>query len=198
MTTTHRAGVIGSILRPPHLLAAREEYGASRMTDREFKSIEDRAVNRCVEIQERCGVDVVTDGEMRRTVCASQLAQATEGFASIPNNAVDWFTVDGQVQRSHVTVGLVSRLRRKRHLSAEEFSYVRARATKPVKITLPSPTMYAYYWVPNVSTAAYPTAQAYLEDVTEILRDEVAELVRLGADYIQFDAPEFGMLIDPH
>jgi 5-methyltetrahydropteroyltriglutamate--homocysteine methyltransferase len=57
--------------------------------------------------------------------------------------------------------------------------------------------MYAYYWVPGISEAAYPNPAAYMADVTDILRDEVAELVRLGATYIQFDAPEYGMILDP-
>ena len=58
--------------------------------------------------------------------------------------------------------------------------------------------MYAYYWVPGVSEAAYPNPAAYMADVTDILSDEVEELIRLGATYIQFDAPEFGMILDPH
>jgi 5-methyltetrahydropteroyltriglutamate--homocysteine methyltransferase len=143
-------------------------------------------------------VDVVTDGELRRNTFASQLAQAVEGFSSIENNEVDWFTLNGKVERSPVTVGLVSRLKRKRHLSSEEFSYLRGRTKWPTKITIPSPTMYAYFWVPGVSEAAYPSTDAYMADVAEILQDEVAELVRLGAEYIQFDAPEFGMIIDSH
>jgi 5-methyltetrahydropteroyltriglutamate--homocysteine methyltransferase len=155
-------------------------------------------VDECVAIQERAGVDVLTDGEMRRNVFASQLAQATEGFGTVAGNTVDWFTREGKIETSPVTVGLVGRLKRKRHLSAEEFTYLRARTRRPAKITLPSPTMYAYYWVPGVSNAAYPSTDAYMADVTDILRDEVAELVRLGATYIQVDAPEFGMLLDPH
>jgi 5-methyltetrahydropteroyltriglutamate--homocysteine methyltransferase len=86
----------------------------------------------------------------------------------------------------------------KRRLSAEEFTYLRARTDKPTKITIPSPTMYAYYWVPGVSEAAYSNPAAYMAAVTDILRDEVAELIRLGATYIQFDAPEYGMILDPH
>ena len=86
----------------------------------------------------------------------------------------------------------------KRNLSAEEFVYLRARTDLPAKMTLPSPTMYAYYWVPGVSEAGYASTDAYMAHVTEILADEVAELVRLGCNYIQFDAPEFGMLLDDH
>ncbi|MGQ0570303.1 MAG: cobalamin-independent methionine synthase II family protein [Armatimonadota bacterium] len=194
----YRADVIGSMLRPDGLLRAREEHQAGGMPDPEFKRIEDRAVDECVAIQERAGVDVVTDGEQRRSVFASQLVQAAEGFDVVANNRVDWFTLDGRRVDDPVTVGVVSQIKRKRHLSAEEFSYLRGKTTRPTKVTIPSPTMYAYYWVPDVSNAAYPSIDAYMADVTDILRDEVAELVRLGAEYIQIDAPEFGMLIDPH
>jgi 5-methyltetrahydropteroyltriglutamate--homocysteine methyltransferase len=194
----YRAEVVGSMLRPDYLLEARERYKRREISDAELKRVEDRAVDQCVAIQERAGVDVVSDGEMRRNVFASQLVQATEGFAPVEGNTVDWFTLEGKIDPSPVTVGLVGKLKRKRHLSAEEFSYLRGRTARPSKITLPSPTMYAYYWVPGISEAAYPSTEAYLEEVTDILRDEVGELVRLGAEYIQIDAPELGMLLDPH
>jgi 5-methyltetrahydropteroyltriglutamate--homocysteine methyltransferase len=193
-----RADNIGSLLRPPTLLAARERHQAGLLDDVTFKAIEDRAVDYCIAVQELSGIGVVTDGEMRRNVFASSLAQAVEGFDAVRGNTVDWFTLEGKKETSPVTVGLVSKLRRKRHLSSEEFVYLRARTRLPTKMTIPSPTMYAYYWVPGVSTAAYPTTDAYMADVTDILADEVRELVRLGCSYIQFDAPEFGMVLDPH
>jgi len=194
----YRADVIGSMLRPPTLLAARARYAANELDDYGLRVVEDRAVDLCVAIQELAGVDVLADGEMRRNVFASQLAQAVEGFDTVEGNTVDWFTMEGKKETSPVTVGLVSKMKRKRHLSSEEFVYLRARTRKPIKMTIPSPTMYAYYWVPGVSEAAYPNPAAYMADVTDILRDEVRELVRLGCRYIQFDAPEFGMVLDPH
>lgn len=194
----YRADVVGSLLRPAHLLEARERHKAGRIPDAQLKWIEDRAVDECVAIQERAGVDVVTDGEQRRNVFAGQLVQACEGYAQVRDNRVDWFTLDGRRVDDPVTVGVVGKVKRKRHLSSEEFVYLRAKTTRPTKMTLPSPTMFAYYWVPGVSNAAYPSTDAYLADVADILRDEVSELVRLGAEYIQIDAPEFGMLLDPH
>ncbi len=194
-----RAENIGSMLRPDYLLAARAQRREGKIDPVEFKYIEDRAVDESVAIQEGAGIDVVCDGEMRRNVFASQLAEAAEGFEEgITGNSVTWFTLDGKKQESPVTVGVTSRMRMKRSLSAEEFTYLRAKTNRPTKMTIPSPTMYAYYWVPGVSDGAYPSPDAYLEHVTEILTDEVAELVRLGCGYIQFDAPEFGMLLDPH
>jgi 5-methyltetrahydropteroyltriglutamate--homocysteine methyltransferase len=83
-------------------------------------------------------------------------------------------------------------------LSTEEFVYLRGRAgATPTKMTLPSPTMFAYYWYPPISEGAYSSPIAFLEHVTELLRDEVDALVRLGCRYVQVDAPELGMLIDP-
>lgn len=196
--TTIRADNIGSMLRPPTLLAAREQHRAGLLDDLGFKAIEDRAVDFCVGVQELSGIGVVTDGEMRRNVFASSLAQAVEGFDAVTGNTVDWFTLEGKKETSPVTVGLVSKLKRKRHLSSEEFVYLRAKTSRPTKVTIPSPTMYAYYWVPGVSNAAYPSTDAYMADVTDILADEVRELIRLGCNYIQFDAPEFGMVLDPH
>lgn len=193
-----RADNVGSLLRPPLLLTARARHQAGDLSDAAFKAVEDRAVDFCLAVQELADIGVVTDGEMRRNVFASQLAQAVDGFDTVEGNTVDWFTMEGKKQTSPVTVGLVSKMKRKRHLSAEEFAYVRGRTRRPVKVTIPSPTMYAYYWVPGVSEAAYPNPDAYMADVTDILRDEVRELVRLGCTYIQFDAPEFGMVLDPH
>src|SRR5262245_19378039 len=91
-----RADVIGSMLRPDYLLRARSEFAGGRLDAAEFKRIEDQAVDECIAIQERTGVDVVTDGEMRRNVFASQLAQATEGFESVRGNTVDWFSLEGK------------------------------------------------------------------------------------------------------
>ncbi len=193
-----RADVVGSMLRPAFLLSAREKFKRHEISNAEFKKIEDRAVDECIAIQEQAGMDVVTDGEVRRNVFASQLVQATEGFEQVSGNWVDWFDINGRLQKDPVTVALVGKIKRKRHLSAEEFSYMRGKARKPIKVTLPSPTMYAYYWLPGVSDKAYKTTDEFLEDVAGIIKDEVAELARLGAEYIQFDAPEFGMLIDPH
>lgn len=194
----YRADVIGSMLRPAWLLEARNQHRAGTMSDAEFKKIEDRAVDECIAIQEAAGVDVIADGEVRRNVFASQLVQAADGFDVISGNTVDWFRLDGSIETSPVTVGLTGKIKMKRTLSAEEYVYLRAKTTKPIKMTIPSPTMYAYYWVPGVSNAAYPSTEAYMADVTDILRNEVDQLAALGATYIQIDAPEFGMLLDPH
>jgi 5-methyltetrahydropteroyltriglutamate--homocysteine methyltransferase len=192
--SAYPADHVGSLLRPDYLLRARE----AGVRGRGLTELEDRAVDEAIAVQEHTGVDIVTDGEQRRNVFASHLAQSCDGFEHVEGSTVDWFTLDGEVEESPVTVAVTSRMVRRRSLAGEELAYLRARTDRPKKATVPSPTMYAYYWLPRVSSAAYPSSAAFLDHVTELLRDDVRELVALGADYVQVDAPELGMLIDPH
>ncbi len=200
---TARADVVGSLLRPPELLEARRRFAEGKISSAEFKRVEDRAVDRAIALQERAGLPVVTDGEMRRESFQSQMVEAVEGFGEHTIDAYLWgewhgdeAVGDTKIERP-ATLGVVGRLRRRRFLSLEEFVYARARTYTTIKVTLPSPSLYANFWSPELSMEAYPTLDDFLEDVAEILREEVEELVRLGATYIQLDAPHYPLLLDP-
>ncbi len=198
-----RVDVVGSLLRPPELLAAQEQLAAGRLTPAEFKKIEDRAVDQAVALQEEAGLEVVTDGEMRRQSFQSQMTAAVEGFGEYTLEAFLWGEWHGGQSVGNrdlgrpSNLGVVDKLRRRRHLSAEEFAYLRARTHRTGKITLPSPSLWAKFWSRERSGHVYPTLESFLSDVVEILREEVRELVRLGARYIQIDAPHYALLIDP-
>jgi 5-methyltetrahydropteroyltriglutamate--homocysteine methyltransferase len=92
---------------------------------------------------------------------------------------------------------VVSRLRRRRQLCAEEFTYLRARTDRPTKATLICAQQTAAYYDAEKSKGAYPTVDAYLADIVDILREEVEELIRLGCTYIQVDGPQYAALLDP-
>ncbi len=202
MITAH-TDVIGSLLRPPELLKARSEVTAGRIKQAAFKAIEDRAVDKVVALQEAVGLEVVTDGEMRRLSFQSQMTEAIAGFGEYDLNAFLWGDWRGDGGAGNLSLerpkslGVVGKLTRKRHLSAEEFTYLRARTTRIPKITLPSPSLWTNFWSPEYSLPAYPTLDSFLADAVDILRDEVAELVRLGGTYIQLDAPHYPLLLDP-
>ncbi|HEU4494639.1 MAG TPA: methionine synthase, partial [Rubrobacteraceae bacterium] len=176
---TARADVVGSLLRPPELLEARRRFAEGAISIPEFKRIEDRAVDRAISLQERAGLPVVTDGEMRRESFQSQMVDAVEGFGKHTIDAWlwgDWHgdeaVGDRKIERPP-SLGVVGKLRRRRFLSAEEFVYARARTQRTIKVTLPSPSLYANLWSPELSGEAYPTLDDFLEDVAEILREEV-------------------------
>jgi 5-methyltetrahydropteroyltriglutamate--homocysteine methyltransferase len=195
---------IGSLLRPSDLISAREDAAAGRISRARFKAIEDRAVEDAIRLQERVGLPVVTDGEERRLSFQSQFAEAVNGLGEWDLNAFLWgnwrgdpaTTGDRAIERP-AGLGVVEKLRRRRHLSVEEFVFLRARTTRIPKITLPSPSLWANFWSPQRSRAAYPTLDSFLADVVDILREEVVELARLGAAYIQLDAPHYTLLLDP-
>ncbi len=195
--------VVGSLLRPPELLKARSEAAAGRMTQAAFKAIENQAVDKAVALQEAVGLEVVTDGEMRRLSFQSQMTEAVAGFGEYDLDAFLWgdWCGDGAAGSLNIerpkNLGVVSKLNRKRYLSAEEFTYLRARTTRIPKITLPSPSLWINFWSSEYSLPAYPTLDSFLADVVDIMRGEVAELVRLGATYIQLDAPHYPLLLDP-
>ena len=198
-----RADVVGSLLRPPELIEARVRWQRGEISAFDFKRVEDRAVDWAIELQQTAGLEIVTDGEMRRESFQAQLVEAVEGFSEHTIEAYLWGEWHGgeavgeRTLERPETLGVVDKLRRRRHLSVEEFVYARARTDRTVKVTLPSPTLYASFWSPELSKEAYPTLDDFVEDVAEILREEVEELVRLGATYIQLDAPHYPLLLDP-
>jgi 5-methyltetrahydropteroyltriglutamate--homocysteine methyltransferase len=200
---TARADIVGSLLRPQELLEARESYVAGGLSAAEFKHIEDGAVDWAIGLQERAGLPVITDGEMRRESFQSQIVEAVEGFGEHDMNAWLWGewhgseAVGDKTTERPQSLGVVGKLQRRRHLSVEEFVYARGRTERTVKVTLPSPSMYANLWSPELSAEVYPTLDLFLEDVAQILREEVEELARLGAEYIQLDAPHYPLLLDP-
>jgi 5-methyltetrahydropteroyltriglutamate--homocysteine methyltransferase len=196
-----RADVVGSLLRPPELLEAQRRLASGDLSEHEFKRVEDAAVDAAIRLQEDAGLDVVTDGEMRRLSFQSQMTAAVEGFGEWDLDAFLWgeWRSDelGEMRVERPPLAVVAPLRRRRFLSAEELTYARARATRTLKVTLPSPSLFGSFWDPDRSTAAYRSLEDYLGDVAEILREEVDELVRLGATYVQLDAPHYPLLVDP-
>lgn len=191
-----RSDVVGSLLRPEYLKTARESHDARQITDAEFKRAEDRAVEEAVELQRRSGIEVITDGEMRRYAFFGHLIDAVEGFDKFGGWAIPFRNEKGEELVLPRPV-VVSKLRRKRPLCAEEFTYLRARTSHPAKTTMISAQQAAAYYDSKKSAGAYPKIDAYLADLVDILRDEVQELVRLGCTYIQIDSPQYAALLDP-
>src|SRR5260370_9626726 len=129
MTTIYRAEVIGAILRPAWLKQARTDFAADRISTAQFKRDEDRAVDEAIALQERCAVDVVSDGEMRRSGFVAPLTDYVEGFEAVAFDTRRW--QGGGGGRSGETslavpLTVTGKLRRRRSLAAEEF-IIRAR-----------------------------------------------------------------------
>lgn len=192
-----RSDVIGSLLRPQYLKDARARRDEGNISAVEFKQIEDRSVDEAIDLQTRCGLDVITDGEMRRYAFYGHLIDAVEGYDKYGGWAIPFRDEQGNELILKRPV-VVSKLKRVRPMCEEEFTYVRARTKHPSKVTLISAQQAAAYYAPDKSQGAYATMDGYLADVVDVLREEVNELIRLGCTYIQIDAPQYAGLIDPN
>ena len=190
-----RSDVVGSLLRPPALLDARSQFERGELTATDFKRIEDRAVDEAVMMQQDAGLDVVSDGEMRRYAFYGHLVEALEGFDKFGGWSITFR--DGQGRDASLKRPVVvEKLRWRRQMSVEEFTYLRERTARPVKVTLVSAQQAAAYYDKEKSRAAYATRDAYLADLVDFTRREIAELARLGCEYVQIDAPQYAALLD--
>jgi 5-methyltetrahydropteroyltriglutamate--homocysteine methyltransferase len=197
-TRPYRAETVGSLLRPEYLKQARDAHAAGRLPPVDFKRIEDRAVDEAIALQESAGLDVITDGEMRRGRFTGSLSEAITGLGEVPAETIRWrgATPEDELEFQHRTA-VTDKLGRHRSLAQEELVYLRAKASRPVKATLPSPLMMQTFWSPEHSTAAYADPFEMFADAATVVREEIADLAALGCEYVQIDAPELATLVDP-
>jgi len=199
-----KSHVVGSMLRPPELAQKLRRYRAGDIAAAEYKALEDLAVDAALAVQAEAGIDLVTDGEQRRLAFGDVLARSVVGIEAGEPEPVGhggmWHGEDdetAQLEISNPTGGVITgKLQRRDSQAIEEYVYARAITAKPVKVTLPSPTMFLASWSPTRSTAAYPHLGAALDDIVDILKAEVHALAALGCQHIQFDAPEVTFAID--
>ena len=193
---TFHSEVVGSLLRPSYLVEARKQFESGQMSAADFKAVEDRAVNEAIALQEAAGIDVITDGEMRRYAFYGHLIDALAGFDKYGGWAIPFRDESGEELVLKRPV-VVEKLQWKRSMCAEEWVYLRSRKAHAAKVTMISAQQAAAYYDPEKSKSAYSTRDAYLADIVDFSRREVEELIRLGCTYVQIDAPQYAALLDP-
>src|SRR5207244_509825 len=205
-TKIARADVVGSLLRPAYLKEARQGVREGRVSDKELRAVEDRAVRGAIALQESAGLDVITDGELRRnswvvTIPLREVAipdAPLSGFEFLPADP-GWWSLwkepDGsraQAWTSPMRPFITRPLAVVCDLVAGEYAFLKANARARTKLTIPSPSWHRIFWHPEYSRAAYPTAEEFLHAAAAYLREHVvAKVVALGGDYVQMDAPNY-------
>jgi 5-methyltetrahydropteroyltriglutamate--homocysteine methyltransferase len=170
---------------------------SDKLSAREYKRIEDRAVDEAIALQEDLGLDVVNDGEQRRINFANRWIAGMDGVSPIPSLPFKWRGTLGEIEvRWPMTV--TGKIRRRLPETLEEFAYARARASKPLKVTLPSPLLLSAFYSAEHSASAYPDPFELFEDGAEVIRQECMELAAAGCEYIQIDCPELTFAGDPY
>jgi len=193
----YRAQTIGSMLRPPHLREARRALRNGSISNAAFKKIEDRAVDDALAMQERAGIELVTDGEQRRASFLGSLVETTEGLTRDLRITKPWHENNEHVTELSLGLAVTGKLRRLRSMVCEEYAYMRGRWSRSIKVTLPSPMMLAMFWAPGFAQGCYGDVFDLFADGAQVIRSEIADLARMGCENIQIDAPELAILIDP-
>jgi 5-methyltetrahydropteroyltriglutamate--homocysteine methyltransferase len=193
MPSAYRADHVGSLLRPAALLRARE----SGLGGQHLQKMEDEFILEAIRRQKEIGLDVLTDGELRRRNFMSDFVDAVTGFDT--RNAVSrsW---SGQASGavSSVTGIVTSKLHQIAPLTGHELPFLETHARGEFKVTLPSATQFpAISYKRGITDKIYPTPSDLLCDVVEIMKKELQSLSLRGVTYVQIDAPRYSYYVDP-
>jgi 5-methyltetrahydropteroyltriglutamate--homocysteine methyltransferase len=195
MTTPFHADQVGSLLRPPRLLQARQAVAAGSLSQEVLREQEDAAILEALARQRDVGIPVFSDGEFRRGSWLTDMAESVAGFVA-QSRVVEWHGPGGGAEASTSRV-VGERLRQRRRLTADEASFLGRHAMGPYKVTLPAPSNFSVVsWQDGITDSVYGSRAELLADVVAILRAEVEALVVAGVPYVQLDAPYYGSFLD--
>lgn len=199
--TEYRAEQVGSFLRPPELLEAHAAHAEGRMSAEQLRDLEDKAILRLLDLEREVGIDVLTDGEYRRSGWASGFPDSVDGYVQgSPPITLNWHrdTDSGPSAATAPptinTLGMVigEKLRRRRRLTEHEAGFLKAHAGAPFKVTMPAPSyVVARGYKPGVTDKVYESRAAVLKDVVSIIRAEIEALAAEGVPYVQLDNPHY-------
>ena len=161
---------------PPRVRA----YELWQVAEPDLEEAQDDATRLAVQDMERAGVDIVTDGEMRRESYSNRFATALEGVdLETPGVALDRTGHENPVPR------VVGPIRRARPVEVRDVEFLRGLTDRRIKITVPGPFTMAQQAQDDHYGDEHSLALAYAEAVNEELRD----LKAAGADVVQIDEP---------
>jgi 5-methyltetrahydropteroyltriglutamate--homocysteine methyltransferase len=191
-----RADHVGSLLRPKELREAFRTHGREPTPSPAFVDVQERAIADVVKLQEDAGLQVVTDGEFRRSSYWGRFVARCEGFAIKP--AVFKFRDDHGHEVDFTATYASAKLARTQPLAADEFEFLHKVTKVTGKITMPAPsTMHFYRCTDFANSSVYADARSFFADLTKIYREEIADLARAGCRYVQLDEVAVAMLCDP-
>src|SRR3954471_16067313 len=192
---------VGSWPRPARVVQAQRDWRRQRIDTQEFTRVADEAIVAFLGLQHDLGVDIVTDGELRRDNFYSFVAQKLEGVRLMTlaemldvvedkagfEQLLQTLDVPAYSISSPICVGPVAR---REPLTVDDLRFARRHTDRPIKVTLPGPYLLTRaMFVPEVSRPHYRDKEALAEDVVALLREEIEELASEGADFVQLDEP---------
>ncbi|HLF76723.1 MAG TPA: hypothetical protein VJB57_04465 [Dehalococcoidia bacterium] len=205
MSTKFRADHVGSFLRPQEVLDAHIAYQKGELALEKLRALEDKAILDVLELQKQVGVDVFTDGELRRGGWSGDFQEAVEGYVpGSPPISLRWSSQPDQAAPAGVAGAgggggrvIGGKLRPKNRITAYETDFLRQHAPGPIKVTMPAVSyVVSRAYKPGVTDKVYGSRAEVLADAAAIIKAEIVQLISEGVTYIQLDNPHYPDYID--
>jgi 5-methyltetrahydropteroyltriglutamate--homocysteine methyltransferase len=195
-----RADHVGSLLRPPALLAAREQFAAGTLDAEGLRAAEDAAITDAVAMQEEIGLQSATDGEFRRTSWHMDFIYQLGGVSKTDEQIrVRMVNAEGEGAFTSAGLAINDKVTLREPIFADAFRYLAVQTTRAVpKLTIPSPSMVHYRGgTAAIDRSVYPDVEEFWSDLSAAYADEVRALGELGCRYLQLDDTSLAYLNDP-
>jgi methionine synthase II (cobalamin-independent) len=195
-----RADHVGSLIRSPALLALRRSVAEGKGSVETLRALEDQEILGAIAMQERVGLQAITDGEFRRNNWRDRFFERVEGYSADKIRSSFIFTEFSGEQRRGMPVRYATgKLKQRESITADDFAFVLKHTKRMAKATIPSPTV-NHFFTGDAGLGKSPYAgdrKMYMADIAGIYRDEIAALAKLGCQYLQVDEVPLAVLCDP-
>jgi 5-methyltetrahydropteroyltriglutamate--homocysteine methyltransferase len=196
-----RADHVGSLLRPPELLKAREDHAAGKIDDAELKGVEDAAIREAVQMQKDAGLSDATDGEFRRHSWHMDFIYSLGGVSQVKGESIHVAFRDekGEYDYAPPAMRVDGKVELKDTIFGDAFKFLRdtANGVTP-KLTIPSPSMVHYRGGnSSIDQDVYPDMDQFWADLASAYNDEMHRLYDLGCRYLQLDDTSLAYINDP-
>jgi len=193
-----RADQVGSLLRPPHLLEARERRKRSQLSGPELRRLEDDAIREVVAMQEGLGLQSVTDGEYRRGLWHMDFICDFENVRQAPGIPIKFHSEEGEIEWAPPGVTITGKLSRPHPIFVDDFKFLQSVTRATPKITIPSPSVLHFRGGRKaIDATAYPDMEEFYADLARVYSEEIRDLVNAGCRYLQVDEVNMAFLCDP-
>jgi 5-methyltetrahydropteroyltriglutamate--homocysteine methyltransferase len=195
----YHAEHVGSMLRPSWLLEARSGHRQGRLGAEKLRELEDRAVLEAIELQYRAGIEVLTDGELRRDTWMAGLLESTGGVIPAEPRPVTWHRDQGTAPTEETrfnAVAVTEKVTRKAAHTSVEAAFLSKHSPGAFKITMISASMGGMLWEPGLSDRVYPEPGDLVRDLVALQVEEIEELIDQGVQWIQLDSLAYNQLFD--
>jgi 5-methyltetrahydropteroyltriglutamate--homocysteine methyltransferase len=198
-----RGDHVGSLLRPPELLKAREDHAAGRIDDDELKGVEDESIREVIQMQRDVGLRSATDGEFRRTSWHMDFIYSLGGVEQVEGESlhVHFRDESGEYDYAPPAMRVADKVTLEGTIFGDAFKFLRDNVGDngvTPKLTIPSPSMVHYRGGnSSIDHDVYPDLEEFWTDLTNAYNQEMRQLYELGCRYLQLDDTSLAYINDP-